>query len=179
MDNQNYDNQNYDNRNYTNSNYGTPNYGNPNWAGMQPDQKKTDSAAFGIVAMVLGILALLLFCTWINYILGIIAIVFGIIQLVKHRQKGMAIAGIVMSGVSFLLTLILYAGIFSALGNESSDFYDYYNDYYDDYYNDYYNDYYDNYEEYYNDFFDDYFKDYDDGYGEHGGNGFLHYLEEQ
>lgn len=100
---------------------------------MPPE--KPDKTTDGIVSMVLGILALCLFCTWINYILGIISVVFGIIQLVKYRKKGMAIAGIILSAVSFVLTIILYVALIISTVNTPSytpsyDDYEYHN-YYD------------------------------------------------
>ena len=100
---------------------------------MPPE--KPDKTTDGIVSMVLGILALCLFCTWINYILGIVSIVFGIIQLVKYRKKGMAIAGIILSAVSFVLTIILYVALIISTVNTPSytpsyDDYEYHN-YYD------------------------------------------------
>ena len=116
--------------------------------------EKPDKTTDGIVSMVLGILALCLFCTWINYILGIISIVFGIIQLVKYRKKGMAIAGIILSAVSFVLTIILYVALIISTVNTPS-----YTPSYDDYeYHNYFDD------SDLNDFYKDYF--YDDNQGQ-------------
>lgn len=131
---------------------------------MPPE--KPDKTTDGIVSMVLGILALCLFCTWINYILGIISIVFGIIQLVKYRKKGMAIAGIILSAVSFVLTIILYVALIISTVNTPS-----YTPSYDDYeYHNYFDD------SDLNDFHKDYFYDDNQGqttYTEPSGNQFL------
>ncbi len=88
--------------------------------------KKPASLGFGIASLVLGIMSLLCFCMCcINIPLGVAAIVFGIIQLVESNNeqmsgvlpskaaKGMAIAGIVTSVVSFALMGWMYKGISS------------------------------------------------------------------
>lgn len=65
------------------------------------------SKGFGIASFVLGILSLVLYCTCINILLAVLAIIFGILQLVqKDSPKGMAIAGIVTSGLSILFFII-------------------------------------------------------------------------
>ncbi len=61
---------------------------------------------FGIASLVLGIISLILFCTCINIVLAIVAIIFGIIQIVKYEKKGMAIGGIATAGASILLFFI-------------------------------------------------------------------------
>lgn len=90
---------------------------------------------FGIASLVLGILSILLFCTCINWLTGILAIIFGIVQLVKGGKKGLAVGGIVTAALSILFTIAFYFLMY-CLGSESyNDYYDYY-DYYKDYYND-------------------------------------------
>ena len=65
------------------------------------------SKGFGIASLVLGILSLVLYCTCFNLLLAILAIIFGILQLVQTGSpKGMAIAGIVTSCLSILLYVI-------------------------------------------------------------------------
>ena len=65
------------------------------------------SKGFGIASLVLGILSLVLYCTCINILLAVLAIIFGILQLVqKDSPKGMAIAGIVTSCLSILFFII-------------------------------------------------------------------------
>ena len=65
------------------------------------------SQGFGIASMILGIISLVLFCSCVNLILAVISIIFGIIQLsTPESKKGMAIAGLITSGLSILLFLI-------------------------------------------------------------------------
>ena len=110
-----------------------------NYGGYDPQPKgKGDGTGLGIASMVLGILSLLLFCTCVNWITGILAIIFGIIQLVKHKEKGFAITGIATAALSLVLTICLYVSYSAAIG-----------DYYDDYYDYYYDSYFDDYSEYY------------------------------
>jgi hypothetical protein len=119
-------------------NYGPrPNYGQqgdgPQQYYGQAERQKGDATGFGLTSMILGILSLLLFCSCINYILAILAIVFGIIQIVKNRRKGMAIAGIVTAGLSIVLATILWIS-FSVMTTESGGvpFNYYLEQYYDD-----------------------------------------------
>lgn len=71
---------------------------------------------FGIASMVLGILALVFFCGCINIPLAIISIIFAIIHINrKSGSIGFAIAGIVTSVISVILTVIMIA-IFCVAG---------------------------------------------------------------
>ena len=56
----------------------------------------------------LGILALVLFCTCINVFFGILSLIFGIIQIVRYEKKGLAIGGIVTSVISVILMFICW-----------------------------------------------------------------------
>jgi hypothetical protein len=75
------------------------------------------SAAFAIVSLVTGIVALVMF--WcIGWILAIVSIVFGVIALNKVKNgtgkgKGMAIAGIICAALSF----VAWASILIAFRN--------------------------------------------------------------
>ena len=106
----------------------------------QPNQKKGDATGFGIASLALGIVSLLLFCTGINWITGILSIVFGTLQIARHRERGFALGGIITSGISRLLAVVLYISMafsYSAYdGSENR----YYNDYHHDYYRDDYED---------------------------------------
>ncbi len=88
--------------------------------------------------MVLGILSLLLFCTCINYILGVLSIIFGIVQIATCQKKGMAAVGIITSVLSIVLATLLWLGVFG-----SDDFWDSYNDTYYEIYDEIYGDSYD------------------------------------
>ncbi len=71
------------------------------------EEKQTSSNGFGITALVVGIVALLLGWTGIpGVILAVVALVFGILALVKKQNKGMGITGVVLG------SLALIAGLF-------------------------------------------------------------------
>lgn len=143
-----------------NGNYGTGN--GYNYGGWQEPEKK-DSIGFGIASLVLGIISLLLFCTCINWITGLLAIVFGILQIVKGSQKGLAVGGIITAGLSMLFAVVLYISIVvsaSASDMNYEDLYDYYYGSSENYY-----DYYDSYDDYYDDYYDGYYDEYDFGNG--------------
>lgn len=106
------------------------NYGQPN------GNNKSESEGFGIASLILGIITVLLFCTCISWITGILAIIFGILQLVKGSKKGMAVVGLITGGIGLVASIILYILIFfTGLGSYSS-----YNDIYDHIYDDIYDD---------------------------------------
>lgn len=102
------------------------NYQNPPvyYNANQQTTEKKESQGFGIAALILGIFSLLLFCTCINIPLAILAIIFGIIQIVKYKQKGLAIGGIVTAGLSILLLIILLVTASSSSSNMYEDLYD-------------------------------------------------------
>lgn len=124
--------------NYGQSNGGTDyGYGQPNSnAGYQHESNKSESEGFGIASLVLGIITALMFCTCISWITGILAIIFGIIQLVKGNKKGMAIVGLITGGIGFVVSIILYILIFFAGFGSYSNYNDIYNHIYDDIYDD-------------------------------------------
>ena len=63
---------------------------------------------FGIASMVLGILALVFFCGCFNIPLAIISIIFAIIHINRKTGSiGFAIAGLVTSAISVILTVIM------------------------------------------------------------------------
>ena len=148
------DNPYYTNTSYgnggTNYNYGQANdsagynYGQPNGSAEynygQPagryGSNKSESEGFGIASLVLGIITALLFCTCISWITGILAIIFGIIQLVKGNKKGMAIVGLITGGIGFIASVILYILIFFTGLGSYSNYDDIYNHIYDDIYDD-------------------------------------------
>lgn len=69
---------------------------------------KKQGQGFGIASLVLGIIALVLFCTCINVLFGILSLIFGIIQIVRYEKKGLAIGGIVTSAISVVLMFICW-----------------------------------------------------------------------
>lgn len=120
-----------------------------------PEQPQA-GVGFGVASLVLGILALVTFCTGcINIPLAVLSIIFGIVQLVKRTGKGLAIGGLITSVLSMIAFVVFFAIIgmsipkFSDLDDYSSfideynqdDSYDYNDSYdYDDSYDDLYND---------------------------------------
>lgn len=79
---------------------------------------------FGITALVLGIVGLVLsFIPIINnlaFFLGILGVIFGIVALVTHNKKGISIAGLVTGILAMVITLSLQAAWSKSL-NEVSD----------------------------------------------------------
>jgi lysylphosphatidylglycerol synthetase-like protein (DUF2156 family) len=103
--------QTYGSRDYQSGQYKTP-------------HEKSDGIGFGVASLVLGIASLLLFCTFVNILTGILAIIFGVVQIASNKKKGMAIAGIVTSIVSFvLLVLICIIIVKTLILTPSSDYY--------------------------------------------------------
>lgn len=145
-----------DNPYYTNTSYGNGgtdyNYGQSNGGtdygygqsndsagynyGQSNGNNKSESEGFGIASLILGIITVLLFCTCISWITGILAIIFGILQLVKGNKKGMAIVGLITGGIGFVVSIILYILIFFAGFGSYSNYNDIYNHIYDDIYDD-------------------------------------------
>lgn len=84
-----------------------------------------------IASLVLGILSLLFSCIpFFPIISSIIGLILGIISL-KNRKggKGMAIAGVILSGLALLFSILIVIGLVSILGNES-----FYREFYDGFY---------------------------------------------
>lgn len=124
-------------------------------------QNQEPKSGFAIASLVLGILALILFCSFINIPLAILSIVFGAIALGRRTRKGMAIAGLVTSIISIVLLIVLWGTVGSVMtqmltpGTEWNEIYEGiqdgtydYDDVYDDIYNDIYNDIYDHHDGY-------------------------------
>ncbi|MFI9211877.1 MULTISPECIES: DUF4190 domain-containing protein [unclassified Streptomyces] len=113
----------------TASGYAYPSYG----AGYgQPPGWQQPSNGMGIASMVLGIVAVVGFCLYgLNIILGILALIFGIIGLKKAGRgeatnRGMALAGVILGAVGIvvgavILGLIIWAGTQGSSYEEGSD----------------------------------------------------------
>ena len=120
--------QNANNQNNYGNQYGQQGYGQQNY---QPDQEPKESKGFGIAALVLGIISVVLFCTCINLPLAALAIIFAIVQLVKGGKKGLAIGGLVTGIISIVCCIIFWAAIFTS-GSTAQDIMDQYgNGFYD------------------------------------------------
>lgn len=70
--------------------------------------------------------------------MAILAIIFGILQLVKSRKKGMAIAGIITAAVSIILATLFWIGIVAA-SEQDNNYYDSnpFEEYFEEYFQDY------------------------------------------
>ncbi|MFE5939259.1 DUF4190 domain-containing protein [Streptomyces sp. NPDC056470] len=113
------------------SGYGYPGY--PGYPGGavgygQPGWQQTPSNGMGIAAMVLGIIAVAGFCMYgLGVILGILALVFGIIgrkkvQRGEANNGGMATAGIVLGSIGILVSAVFLAFVIWAIvESENSD----------------------------------------------------------
>ncbi len=81
--------------------------------GTEPEKK---ARGFGIAAMILGMLSILLICVQpFGVALAVASVVLGILGIVKAQGKGMATSGIVMGGISLVtgvIILIFFGSIF-------------------------------------------------------------------
>lgn len=82
--------------------------GTENYSNSDMRREPEGGVGFGIASLVIGIISLLLFCTCINIPLAILAIVFGIIQLVRGNGKGIAIGGLITSALSIIALVVFY-----------------------------------------------------------------------
>jgi hypothetical protein len=84
--------------------------------------KKSESKGFGIAALVLGLVGVvLLWLPYVNIICAILAIIFGILAIVKTTSKGLGIAGLVLGAVVILIGVILIIIAAAAVGTVLSD----------------------------------------------------------
>ena len=120
----NYNQNGYNQNGYNQNGYNQPPYG---------AATKSDSTGFGIASLVLGIISIFTFFCCINYILAVIAIVLGIVQIVKSSKKGLAIGGIVTAVISIIGATIFWVLIGSAGASEMGPMQDYMEEYMQDY----------------------------------------------
>lgn len=98
---------------------------------------KGQGTGLGIASMVCGILSIVLLCCvpYAPIILGIVAIVLGIVQIVKNEKKGMAIAGIVCGAVGLVVYVLLVGVVAYMISTEGyEEFLEYYNEIMSQYY---------------------------------------------
>ena len=89
----------------TNNQYGyqTPNMGN------YPNKNQPESGnGLAIASMVLGIISVVLCCTFVNVIAAVLAIIFGAMHLSKESSNAMAISGVVTGIVGIVATIIFF-----------------------------------------------------------------------
>ncbi|MGW1512651.1 DUF4190 domain-containing protein [Streptomyces sp. NPDC002394] len=105
------------------SSYG-PGYGQP--PGWQPPQQPSNG--MGIASLVLGIIAAVGFCLYgLNIILGILALVFGVIGMKKAGRgeatnRGMALAGVILGAVGIVVGSVVLGLIIWAATQDASSF---------------------------------------------------------
>ncbi|MER5206991.1 DUF4190 domain-containing protein [Streptomyces sp. NPDC002825] len=101
--------------------YGTSGYGQTGW-------QQAPSNGMGTTSMVLGIIAVAGFCLYgLGVILGVLALIFGIIGLKKvgrgeATNRGMAIAGIVLGSVGTLVSAVFLGFVIWAIAQDPSAF---------------------------------------------------------
>lgn len=84
---------------------------------------------FGIAALVLGIVSMVFFCSCLTYITAPLAIIFGIVQLIRGKKgKGLAIAGLITGAIS-LVACIAFWVILTGNTALSDSIFDEYGDY--------------------------------------------------
>lgn len=89
-----------------------------------PGQPST-SNGLAIAALVLGIVAFLFGWTgFFNLLVATLSVVFGIIALVKHQNKGFALTGTILGGIGLFTSLVVgvffSAALLSAASNHTS-----------------------------------------------------------
>ncbi|WP_318207643.1 DUF4190 domain-containing protein [Streptomyces sp. SJL17-1] len=113
----------------TGSSYGYPGY--PSTGGGYPGQtgwQQSPSNGMGTASMVLGIISVAGFCLWgLGAILGILALIFGIIGMKKvgrgeATNRGMAVAGVVLGAIGTLISAVFLGFIIWAASQDSSSF---------------------------------------------------------
>lgn len=71
------------------------------------EEPKKNRKGFCIASMVLGIIALVLFCIWyLSIPCAILAIIFGVLG-IKSTGKGMAIAGLVTGSIGLIVSIAI------------------------------------------------------------------------
>lgn len=74
----------------------------------QPPVASSGSNGLAITALVVGIVAFCLGWTGpLGLVLAVVAVIFGIMALVKKQSKGMGIAGLVLGGLALIFALIM------------------------------------------------------------------------
>jgi uncharacterized membrane protein len=81
----------------------------------------------GTAALVLGIIAAVLFCAWpLAIVLGVLAVIFGLIGRAKARRgeatnPGQALAGVICGAVGIGLAIALFVFIVIVSGDDETD----------------------------------------------------------
>ena len=71
---------------------------------------KAVGTGFGIAALILGIISIVFFCSCLTFVTAPLAIIFGIVQLVRSKKgKGLAIAGLITGIISLIGCIAFWA----------------------------------------------------------------------
>ena len=79
-------------------------------------EPKKAKKGFATAALVFGILAFITTLFLLNYLFGLLALVFGIIYLAKKaddKPKGKAITGVVLASLSLIISTTLWVGVYN------------------------------------------------------------------
>ncbi|MDX2564198.1 DUF4190 domain-containing protein [Streptomyces sp. TX20-6-3] len=112
----------------TSSGYGYPGYPAPGGYPGQTGWQQSPSNGMGTTSMVLGIIAVAGFCMYgLGVVLGILALIFGIIGIKKcgrgeATNRGMAVAGIVLGAIGTLVSAVFLGFLIWAISQDSSSF---------------------------------------------------------
>lgn len=109
---QNYQNTEKDNSYYNDNPYGDNSWSNAGYQNMNNQETSRSTfnpSGFAIAGLVLGILSLVCCCFWyVSGIFAILGLVFSIIVLAKNKSgRGMAIAGVICSGIGLLIAVFM------------------------------------------------------------------------
>ncbi|MFC7931437.1 DUF4190 domain-containing protein [Streptomyces cinereoruber] len=114
----------------TTSGYGYPGYPGSGYGGGQPGWQQPPSNGMGTAALVLGIVAVAGFCLYgLGVILGVLALIFGIIGVKKAGRgeatnRGMAVAGIVLGAIGTVVSAVFLGFVIWAIAQDPSSFED-------------------------------------------------------
>ncbi|MET7755421.1 DUF4190 domain-containing protein [Streptomyces sp. NPDC005389] len=114
----------------TGSGYGYPGYPSTGGYPGQTGWQQPPSNGMGTASMVLGIIAVAGFCLYgLGVILGVLALIFGIIGIKKcgrgeATNRGMAIAGIVLGAIGTLVSAVFLGFVIWAVSQDSTSFED-------------------------------------------------------
>ncbi|WP_406062656.1 DUF4190 domain-containing protein [Streptomyces sp. NBC_01077] len=107
---------------------GYPSYSGGSGYGGQPGWQQPPSNGMGTTSMVLGIIAVVGFCMYgLGVVLGVLALIFGIIGLKKAGRgeatnRGMAIAGVVLGIIGTLISAVFLGFVIWAVTQDPSTF---------------------------------------------------------
>ena len=97
-------------------------------------KEENSKSAFGTASLVLAIIAIAIclfpLANFMSYILGILAIIFGIISLVHKSSKGQAITGLVLAVVAVAITVLTNMVLMRVLSFVGAKAFDYIEDTY-------------------------------------------------